>query len=224
MYSFGNRQDCGVVDEPLFGYFLKHTGLYRPSRQEVLAEMELDPDKVIHQLNSYDASPLYFMKHMANQLIDLDWSFIQAYWNVILTRHPEDMLTSYVKQIEHPSLLDTAYGIQVELVRYLEQHQGHVLVLDSKEVLLDPEMVLRELCAKLEIEFDDRMLSWERGKRPEDGVWAKYWYSVVHNSTGFAPYIQKNEKVPGHLESLLDECLTHYEYLSKYSIKAGVNG
>ena len=32
MYSFINRGDCKAYDEPLFGYFLKQTGVWRPSR------------------------------------------------------------------------------------------------------------------------------------------------------------------------------------------------
>lgn len=28
---------------------------------------------------------------------------------------------------------------------------------------------------------------WKAGPRPEDGVWAPYWYSAVHKSTEFTP-------------------------------------
>ena len=45
MYSFGNRMDFAIVDEPLFGYFLDYTGAWRPSRDEVLKIMEKDPKK-----------------------------------------------------------------------------------------------------------------------------------------------------------------------------------
>ncbi|MGB0195676.1 MAG: hypothetical protein ACPF84_04020, partial [Flavobacteriales bacterium] len=37
MYSFAQRPDFGVVDEPLFAHFLQQTGAERPSRAEVLA-------------------------------------------------------------------------------------------------------------------------------------------------------------------------------------------
>ena len=47
MYSFGNRADTSIVDEPLFGYFLKQTGVWRPSREEVLATMETDASAII---------------------------------------------------------------------------------------------------------------------------------------------------------------------------------
>ncbi|HHZ66240.1 MAG TPA: hypothetical protein EYN51_12235, partial [Flavobacteriales bacterium] len=73
MYSFANRSDTAVVDEPLFGYFLKHTGVWRPSRKEVLATMETNAINIMDTLlNPPTDMPVYFMKHMANHLIDLN--------------------------------------------------------------------------------------------------------------------------------------------------------
>ena len=84
MYSFGNRKDTTIVDEPLFGYFLKHTGAWRPSRDEALSSMEQDPTKVMKELNNPNIeNPIYFMKHMANHLIDLDWSVLKNFKNIL---------------------------------------------------------------------------------------------------------------------------------------------
>ena len=64
MYSFGNRLDTSVVDEPLFGYFLKQTGVWRPSKDEVLKSMETDPFVIIDKLSKPSAGThLFFMKH-----------------------------------------------------------------------------------------------------------------------------------------------------------------
>lgn len=57
------------------------------------------------------------------------------------------------------------------------------------------------------------MLQWPAGPRPEDGVWAKYWYDSVHRSTGFAPYQPESTPFPDQLKPLLEECLPHYEEL-----------
>jgi hypothetical protein len=64
------------------------------------------------------------------------------------------------------------------------------------------------------------MLSWEKGKRIEDGVWAPYWYSNVHQSTGFKPYQKRKEKLPQKFEVLLEECLPLYKDLQEHTIKA----
>ena len=51
-------------------------------------------------------------------------------------------------------------------------------------------------------------------------MWAKYWYESVHASTSFAPYRPKNEPFPERLEPLLAECLTYYERLAAYTVRA----
>jgi hypothetical protein len=40
------------------------------------------------------------------------------------------------------------------------------------------------------------MLAWPAGGRPEDGVWAKYWYHRVHASTGWSPSTSKSGALP----------------------------
>ena len=62
------------------------------------------------------------------------------------------------------------------------------------------------------------MLSWTTGGRPEDGVWAPYWYNNVHQSMGFKPYIPKTEPFHPHLEKLLAECKPLYKTLRSHAI------
>jgi hypothetical protein len=92
-------------------------------------------------------------------------------------------------------------------------------VLEARELLLDPPGVLRQLCERLAIPFEEAMLHWSPGARPEDGIWAKYWYHNVQTSTGFQPYRPKTESFPDHLRPLLDECRPHYEILYEVAIK-----
>ncbi|WP_370647575.1 hypothetical protein [Rhodohalobacter sp. 614A] len=62
------------------------------------------------------------------------------------------------------------------------------------------------------------MLCREKGARPEDGIWAKYWYQSVHNSTGFKPYQPKTTPFPDHLKPLLKECQPVYQVLKELAI------
>jgi hypothetical protein len=62
------------------------------------------------------------------------------------------------------------------------------------------------------------MLSWPPGPRPEDGVWAKYWYHNLHCSSGFEPYRPKRKRFPPRLAPLLDECRPYYEKLAKVAL------
>jgi hypothetical protein len=219
MYSFAQREDAAVFDEPLFGYFLQKTGVWRPSREEVLATMELDPDKVMEKV--FDAQysvPVSFTKNMANHLVGLDFSLLKKYTNVILTRDPRDMLPSFNVQIDRPTLLDTAYQIQVEILDYLVAHGLPIVVVDSKKVLQNPRAMLSELCHRIDIPFDESMLSWKPGARKEDGVWAKYWYDSVHKSEGFAPYMAKEKRIPSALNKLLKECQPYYQRLASFGL------
>ncbi len=220
MYSFANRSDTAVVDEPLFGYFLKQTGAWRPSRKEVLATMETDPKKIIDSLLEPSTDmPVFFMKHMANQLVDLDLAFLDSFKNVVLIRDPKSVLLSYSKQVEEPTLLDTAYKMQVDLIDHLKEVETPFVVLNAKSVLQNPEGQLRILCEKINIEFQSSMLNWDAGPRKEDGVWAKYWYDSVHESTGFRAYREKDEELPSNLNPLYDECMEYYGKLECWQLE-----
>ncbi|MFZ0430038.1 MAG: sulfotransferase family protein [Acidobacteriota bacterium] len=224
MYSFAQRPDTRVVDEPLYAHYLTHSDarLYHPGADRVIASMEPDGAVVVESmlLGSYER-PVVFFKNMAHHLLDLDWSFLCRLRNVILTRDPAEMLCSYAKTVARPSLRDTGYLVQVRLLDYLIDAGRRPAVLDARELLLDPRGVLSSLCRHLGIVFDDRMLSWRPGPRPEDGIWAEYWYEQVHRSSGFRPYRPKTEPVPKALRLLLEECLPLYQRLSVYTIKAG---
>lgn len=216
MYSFGNRADTSIVDEPLFGYFLKHTGVWRPSREEVLATMDTDVSKLIKELCEPNTkTEIFFMKHIANHLIDLDWSFLENFRNVILTRDPKKVLLSYSNHVKLPTMLDVAFEIQLQLLNYLKANNLHYVVLDADQFLLDPAGQLKKLCNSLKIPYDNNMLSWKPGPRLEDGIWAKYWYDSVHKSSGFKKGSNIESELPLHLEELYIESLDIYKKLLK---------
>ena len=87
------------------------------------------------------------------------------------------------------------------------------VVLDSRDVLDDPEAMLRALCDALGLEFTERMLSWPAGPRESDGVWAPHWYANVLGSTGFQPYAPSRHTLPAHLEPLAEACAETYARL-----------
>lgn len=219
MYSFAQRADTKVFDEPLYGYYLKNSRAkeYHPGAQEVLDRMELDGEKVVELMMSDHGKAVLFFKQMTHHLLDLDRSFMKECQNLILTRDPAEMLPSFAKEIEHPSMKDVGYADHLELIQYFKQENIPFVVLDSKRILEDPKEVLNRLCHYLEISFDEHMLYWEAGPLKEDGIWAKYWYANVHKSTGFQAYQPKNETMPADLEALYQTCKPIYEELLNYS-------
>jgi hypothetical protein len=165
--------------------------------------------------------PVVFFKQMAHHLVEIDRSFLMKTANVILTRDPRDMLASLREQIPEPKLRDTGYAMQTELFEELRELEQDPPVLDARALLTDPKYVLSELCRRLGIPFEEAMLAWKRGARPEDGVWAKHWYRNVHQSNGFERYRPKSTPFPHELEALYAECHPHYEALARVAIRAG---
>ena len=204
-------------------------------------ELLLDPRGVLRQLCQHlthdgnavmcellarqvnNATPRLFLKHMAHHLVDLDLGFLQETCNIFLLRNPREMLPSLTVQLPDAELVDTGLKRQWQLFNDLRGAGQHPVILDSRELLLDPRGVLRQLCQHLDLEFDARMLLWEAAPRPEDGIWARHWYHAVHKSTGFAPYERKNE-FPDHLQDLLLDCEPWYDKLFEYALRADSTG
>ncbi len=220
MYSFAQRRDTKVFDEPLYAHYLSNTNAkeYHPGAKEVMETMENEGDKVIDMILSKKDKPVLFFKHMTHHLLALNKSFLHKVQNVILTRDPIDMLPSYAKQVREPNMTDVGYALHLDLIQYFKKENIPFVVLDSKTVLNQPKSKLQKLCAFLEIPFDEKMLSWKAGARSEDGSWAKYWYSNIHKSTGFMKYEPKTEAFPKHLIPLLNEAKPIYEALKKLAI------
>ena len=222
MYSFRQRPDTVVVDEPLYGHYLRTTGAAHPGAREVLEAMEGDGGRVVREVILGPCErPVHFFKNMAHHLVGLDRKFLYRITNVLLIRNPQEMLPSLAEQLSEPTLRDTGLDRQVEILDLVLGRGEKPVVLEARELLLDPDGVLREACERLGLPFEEEMLRWPAGPKPEDGVWAKHWYRNVHASTGFAPYRTKAVRFPQRLEPLLEECLPLYEKLRGYAITAG---
>lgn len=223
MYSFAQRDDIRVVDEPLYGYYLRSSGADHPGKDEVMAAMNCDGEAVMRELIDWQTryrSRRLFVKHMAHHLLDLDVGFLRATCNVFLIRDPREMLPSLTIQVPHAGLSDTGLEKQWTLYSELVSAGQQPAVLDSRELLLNPAGVLRKLCEHIGLPSSDDMLRWPAGPRPEDGIWAPYWYHAVHQSTGFGRYTPK-PGFPPRLDGLLAECKPWYDRLFERSIRAG---
>lgn len=222
MYSFAQRPDMEVVDEPLYAHYLHKTGVNHPGREEVLASQPLDGQAIMEGFLKGEASGGLFIKNMGQHYLELDGSrFLGKMKQFFLIRKPEQVIHSFSKVIPNPGLSDIGIARQWEIFEEIKTLGVKPLVVDSNEVLKNPREVLTRLCHALDLEFREEMLSWPQGGRKEDGVWAPYWYARVHESTGFGPY-QENRKVelPRELRGLEEEARPYYERLYDASIHA----
>ncbi len=226
MYSFAQRADMQVVDEPLYGHYLRVSGADHPGRDEVLAEMNCDGNAVMRDLldcSGTDHAKQLFLKHMAHHLVEVELGFLHQTENVFLIRDPQEMLPSLTVQLPKARLADTSLEQQWHLFDGLVSSGQKPAVIDSRELLLDPTGVLHQLCKHLEIGFTEQMLRWPAGPRAEDGIWARHWYHAVHQSTGFSLYAEKTD-FPSHLKPLLSECAPFYERLFEHAFRASKPG
>ena len=222
MYSFGQRADTSVVDEPLYAHYLSNSTVVHPCRDEILASQFQSGKKVVEEvLFGEYPTEIAFFKQMTHHLVEIDWNFMLKMKNILFIRDPRKILISYSKVITKPTLEDIGIRKQLKLFNYFKENKADFVVLDSSELLKNPPKCLELLCEKLAIPFDDKMLSWEKGPRKEDGVWAKHWYDNVHNSTGFKVQDTSNETVvvPEKLKELAEKCMPFYETVAKHSIR-----
>ncbi|MEL7145836.1 MAG: sulfotransferase family protein [Bacteroidota bacterium] len=217
MYSFAQRQDCVVLDEPFYAYYLDQTGADHPGRDKVLQSLPVDADKVIERIARLGAQhDLVFVKNMAHHILWDDLSAVRHWKNVFLIRDPWELIISFAKVIPNPAIEDIGLKRAASLYQMLGDES---VVVDSNEILKSPPTVLAAVCRQLGVETDDNMLQWSAGARKEDGVWAKYWYANVHQSTGFGPPRTMREEMPPHLMPLYQEARKYYDILSANSIK-----
>jgi hypothetical protein len=220
MYSFAQRSDTIVVDEPLYGHYLRSSGAQHPGRDEVMAAMDNDGRRVMLALaEGPAASPVVFAKQMAHHFLGLEPGLLKGMDHFLLIRDPGEMLPSLVEVLGEVTLRDTGLPDQTRLLNYLIEGGMDPFTVDSRDLLLDPERILAAICERLGLTFEPAMLRWRAGARPEDGVWAPWWYANVHRSTGFQPWRPSRRTVREEDLPLLEQCIGLYDRLREFSIE-----
>jgi hypothetical protein len=222
MRAWGNRSDTVVIDEPFYAFYLKATGKQHPGAEQVIAAGEIDWRKVVGQLTGPIANDkrIFFQKQMTHHLLPgVDRQWLDEVTNCFLIRDPRDVIASYIKKRENPALEDLGYVQQAEIFDFVRPRAKSLPpILDAKDVLENPERMLRLLCKLVGVEFSESMLSWPPGLRETDGVWARYWYGEVAKTTSFRPYRSTDQQVPERLRDVYDRCRECYARLYEWRL------
>jgi hypothetical protein len=225
MRSFGNRADTFVSDEPYYGAFLRQTRADHPMRDAIIASMDCEWRSIAGTLSGAcpDGSPVWYQKHMWHHMVGpVGHEDFAGFTHAFLIRDPALMIASYLRKRESAAFEDFGLERQAEFFEREADRLGHAPpVVDATDVLAAPEPILRALCARLAISFDPAMLSWPRGRRDTDGIWASHWYGAVEASTGFGPAEEEEEGLPDEANRLADRCRPYYERLAPYRIGPG---
>ena len=216
MYSFAQRKEIKVVDEPFYAYYLNNvnSNTLHPGKKEILNSQSSNFNEVLQELNELNTKELLFIKNMTHHLDGQNIDFAKNWCNIILTRSPKKSIASFSKVIKNPTLQDLGYKLQYELAKEFQTNKIEFYLLEAEDLLINPEKHLKKICAFSKFKFSKKMLSWPKGGNIADGVWAKYWYENVHNSTGFKEHSSLEEpQLPVKYNSLLKEASFYYDAL-----------
>ena len=227
MRAWGNRADTTVIDEPFYAHYLKRTGKKHPGAAEIISGGETDWQKIVSHLTGpigqsrhKGPSHIFFQKQMTHHLLpEVDREWIVDLTNCFLIRDPREVILSYIKKNPEAELEDLGFVQQCEIFNFVRERTGKAVpVMDARDVLENPERILRTLCAAIGVPFDVAMLSWPPGLRDSDGVWAKYWYHEVARSISFQPYQPREGNVPDRLREIYERCRECYEKLYQHRL------
>lgn len=215
MRAWENRPDTQVVDEPFYACYLTATGIVHPMQEQVLASQSSVWHEVIEQ-ELHKPLPvgvnIQYQKHMTQHMVtDIDTQWFRSVKHAFLIRHPAEVVNSYGVKRATVTADDVGFALQSKIYRMaIDAGFTNIPVIDSKDVLRDPERVLSELCKALDVPFDAAMLQWPAGPRESDGAWAPHWYQNVEKSTRFGAYRERSFELSAEQQRVVDECLPHY--------------
>ena len=222
MRSWSSRNDSYISDEPLYAYYLKEKQLDHPMKDEIINFYQNNYKDVLKTITSNipNDKKIWYQKHMAHHLINLDnleWLFELN--NCILIRHPKYVINSYLKKNSLKHISELGYVQQLQIFNFLKKHKKEIVVIDSNILLNDTERILSNWCHKIGINYDSKMLSWEKGVHKYDGIWGKHWYNNVINSTCFKKPYNKRVDINKSYKKIYDESLIYYNQLLKHCLK-----
>ena len=221
MRSFENRNDTKVIDEPFYAYYLKKTGFEHPMREEIINHYSTDFNEIVKNINSIipNDKTIWYQKHMAHHIVDIKkLSWIEGFKNCILIRNPKDVINSYLKKNTLKNVQELGYPQQLSIIQLLQKKKLPFYIIDSDDLLDNPYKELSRWCRYLDIDFDKKMLSWERGPHKNDGIWAKHWYKNIINSNRFLKQKKLQSNEYKNFESVYHDSLHYYRKI--YNMKS----
>lgn len=218
MRSWENRADTVVVDEPFYACYLTASGVQHPMQDQVLASQPSHWQDVIEQQLSSPVAgtaAIQYQKHMTQHMVaDINQTWFASLRHAFLIRHPAHVVASYGLKRGSVNAADVGFEQQFNLYQLAcELSETAPPIIDSVDVLKNPERSLTALCAQLEVPFSDSMLAWPAGTRDSDGVWASHWYNSVEQSTGFAPYVEREISLSVEEQEVVEQCMPFYQHM-----------
>lgn len=169
--------------------------------------------------------PLFFKDTSDERYADVlaDPSFLaRDVVSTFLIRHPAETIASYHEL--NPDVRRHQIGFEAifEMFCAVRDRTGrNPVVIDSGDLISDPQAVVRAYCDRVGIPYREAALSWQAGHRRE---WqpSKRWHQAVSKSSGFHAQ-PRPATVDVSAHPVLGEYLRHhlpfYEELSAYRLR-----
>ncbi|CAH1776189.1 unnamed protein product [Owenia fusiformis] len=185
----------------------------------------------------YPDFEIIFAKEMAMYLGDLvdKWENIPSgYRHTFIIREPSITVPSLYKCLTDKERNGTDYFDPMEasfepihqLFHLVKEQQGSTpVIINTKDLLDNPEAVMKQYCEKTGLEYSPKMLHWDAG--PVEGTtWHKYpgWHGELVKSNGFKTADQLEDvinldEMPTEVHECIKENQTYYDELKKYCLK-----
>ena len=183
-------------------------------------------DSVWETLKSAAAQGAVFSKDFPHYIEHLwDDGFLDQFNHSFLIRDPAKVATSMYKHWPDFVLKEIAFVEQRELFDRLCDRDGKAPpVIDSDDLLEDPQGIVEAYCDAVDIPFIEAALSWEPGERDEVSWYdGGSWHANLRGSDGLKPqprnYIDISE-APDRVREIYDIVLPHYQRLHEYRLSA----
>jgi hypothetical protein len=128
MYSFAQRKDTTVFDEPFYAVYLSKSGALHPGREDVLNAQSTDEQLVRQTILAHRTSPVLFIKNMAHHMEVMSEQFFENSTNIFLIRNPKQIIASYAQVIEQPVMRDIGLEYQYTLFQQLSEANKEIVL------------------------------------------------------------------------------------------------
>ena len=219
MYSFAQRPGCAVFDEPLYGIYLNDSKINHPGKDVVLKNWPTSFKSLKQRITLLKDSEEIYLKNMAHHQENRPWEWVKPTAYIFWIRHPRKVVQSFTKVIDNMSSMDVGLIQQWQQWQQLYNFKGPKIVIDSDEMLQNPNKNMPLVCQALDLVWTEKMLNWPKGKKSYDGPWWPYWYKNVHKSHEFGPAKSIPNQLRDDHEQVVQSNLPAYEELYKLRLK-----
>ena len=222
------RGDMQCLHEPFGEWWYEGDGAKWPRlTADSPRRMDVTFDTVWDSIKAKAAQGPVFSKDFPHYVKD-HWSddFLDHFNHSFLIRDAAKVVTSIQKKWPDVHLDELAFPEQRELFDRLADKLGKAPpVIDSDDLLADPEGMVAAYCKAVGIPFIKEALTWDPGADTGNYSWydGGSWHEKLKGSTGLQPqkpgYVDIND-APDYAKELYEACLPHYEHLYQYRLKA----